>query len=84
MSWTGELGSGPSRSKRFGRQSNLDKLVRMPWGLVAMIMGLAIFGTAMLYSSTITNPDVADLPAKHFSRFAMSFVLMMGLNVGYS
>lgn len=80
MTWTGELStSGPSRSKRFGRQTNFDKLARMPWGFVALIVGLAIFGTAMLYSSTITNPDVADLPAKHFSRFAFSFVLMMGL-----
>ena len=80
MTWTGELStSGPSRSKRFGRQTNLDKLARMPWGFVALIVGLAVFGTAMLYSSTITNPDVADLPAKHFTRFAFSFVLMMGL-----
>lgn len=79
MSWTGDLRSGPSRSKRFGRQTNLDKLGRMPWGFVALIIGLAVFGTAMLYSSTITNPDVAELPAKHFSRFAMSFVVMMVL-----
>jgi len=79
MSWTGELRSGPSRSKRFGRQTNLDKLVRMPWGLVALIIGLAVLGTAMLYSSTITNPEVADLPGKHFTRFALSFVLMIGL-----
>lgn len=79
MTWTGELGSGPSRSKRFGRQTNLDKLARMPWGFVALIIGLAVLGTGMLYSSTITNPDVADLPAKHFARFTFSFVLMMGL-----
>lgn len=79
MSWTGDLRSGPSRSKRFGKQTNLDKLGRMPWGFVALIIGLAVFGTAMLYSSTITNPDVAELPAKHFSRFAMSFVVMMVL-----
>ena len=79
MSWTGELSSGPSRSKRFGRQTNLDKIARMPWGFVALIVGLAIFGTAMLYSSTVTNPDVADLPAKHFTRFILSFVVMLGL-----
>lgn len=79
MSWTGDLRSGPSRSKRFGRQSNLDKLVRMPWGFVALIIGLAVLGTAMLYSSTITNPDVATLPGKHFTRFALSFVLMIVL-----
>ena len=79
MSWMGELSSGPSRSKRFGRQTNLDKMARMPWGFVALIVGLAIFGIAMLYSSTITNPDVSDLPAKHFNRFAVSFILMLVL-----
>lgn len=79
MSWIGELSNGPSRSKRFGRQTNLDKLARMPWGFVALIIGLAVFGTAMLYSSTITNADVADLPIKHVSRFIVSFILMMGL-----
>lgn len=80
MSLTGELRPSRSgRSKRFGRQSTFDKLARMPWGFVALIVGLAVFGTAMLYSSTITNPEVADLPAKHFNRFAASFVLMIGL-----
>lgn len=79
MSWTSELSKGPSRSKQFGRQTNLDKLARMPWGFVALIIGLAVFGVAMLYSSTITNPDVADLPTKHLTRFTFSFVLMMGL-----
>ena len=77
MSW---MNDGPSRSKQFaGRKSNLDKLIAMPWGLVALIIGLAILGTAMLYSSTITNPDVADLPGKHFTRFALSFFVMIGL-----
>jgi rod shape determining protein RodA len=77
MSW---MNDGPSRSKQFaGRQSNLDKLIAMPWGLVALIIGLAILGTAMLYSSTITNPEVADLPSKHFTRFVLSFFVMMGL-----
>ena len=79
MSWTGELRSGPSRSKRFGRQTLLDKLGNMPWGFIALIIGLAVFGTGLLYSSTITNPDVADLPAKHFTRFALSFVVMIAL-----
>lgn len=57
----------------------LDKLGNMPWGFIALIIGLAVFGTGLLYSSTITNPDVADLPAKHFTRFALSFVVMIGL-----
>ena len=80
MSWTGEVRtSAPSRARRFGRQTNFDKLGRMPWGLVALIVGLAMFGTAMLYSSTATNPASADLPVKHFTRFVFSFVLMIGL-----
>ena len=62
MSWMSDLNSGPSRSKQFaGKQTNLEKLIAMPWGLVALIIGLAILGTAMLYSSTITNPDVCLL-----------------------
>ncbi|MEL7130473.1 MAG: rod shape-determining protein RodA [Pseudomonadota bacterium] len=79
MTWAGELRSGPSRARRFGRQTNFDKLQRMPWGFVALIVGLALFGTAMLYSATATNPANADLPMKHFVRFAASFILMMGL-----
>lgn len=62
-----------------GPATLLSKLARMPWGLVTMIVGLAIFGTAMLFSSTITNPDVADLPTRHFIRFVLSFILMIGL-----
>ena len=79
MTWTGELRSGPSRARRFGRQSTLDKLGRVPWGLVALIAGLALFGTAMLYSSTITNPENTGLPMKHFIRFVGAFILMLGL-----
>ncbi len=80
MSWTGEVRtSAPSRARRFGRQTNFDKLGRMPWGLVALIVGLAVFGTAMLYSSTATNPASADLPVKHFTRFVFSFALMIVL-----
>lgn len=80
MSWSGEIrSSAPSRARRFGRQTNFDKLARMPWGLVALIIGLALFGTAMLYSSTATNPSNADLPIKHFTRFVFSFFLMIGL-----
>ncbi|MEM9667617.1 MAG: rod shape-determining protein RodA [Pseudomonadota bacterium] len=77
MTWTGELRSGPSRARRFGRQTNFDKIARMPWGFVALITGLALFGTAMLYSSTITNPENAGLPSQHFTRFLAAFAIMM-------
>ena len=66
---------------RWSRRSEttLEKALRLPWGFIALIVGLAVLGTAMLYSSTITNPEVADLPRKHFTRFALSFVLMIAL-----
>ena len=66
---------------RWGRRTEtiLEKALRLPWGFIALIVGLAVLGTAMLYSSTITNPEVADLPRKHFTRFAFSFVLMIAL-----
>ncbi|MEM9234872.1 MAG: FtsW/RodA/SpoVE family cell cycle protein, partial [Pseudomonadota bacterium] len=79
MTWTNELRSGPSRARRFGRQTNFDKLARIPWGFVALITGLALFGTAMLYSSTITNPENAELPTQHLVRFILAFTLMMVL-----
>ncbi|MEM7661076.1 MAG: rod shape-determining protein RodA [Pseudomonadota bacterium] len=80
MTWTGEIrSSGPSRARRFGRQTNFDKFARIPWGFIALITGLALFGTAMLYSSTITNPENAGLPTKHFTRFLAAFALMMVL-----
>ena len=79
MSMFGDFNTGSSGSIRFAPKTNFRKLAQMPWSFVALIVGLAVFGTAMLYSSTITNPDVADLPAKHLTRFAFSFVLMIAL-----
>ncbi len=65
---------------RFGRYGALsDKLARLPWGFVFIIAGLAVFGTMMLYSSTITNPTEAELPMRHAIRFAIAFVMMIGL-----
>lgn len=82
MSFNASLRSGPSRASQFGRRATLlDKFARIPWGFVALIVGLALIGTALLYSSTITDPSTADLPAKHFTRFVLSFFVMLGLAV---
>ncbi len=62
---------------RFSNKGLGAKLSRMPWGFVALVIGIATFGTAMLYSSTITNPTEAALPVKHIVRFAIGFVVMM-------
>ncbi|MEO1015523.1 MAG: rod shape-determining protein RodA [Pseudomonadota bacterium] len=69
------------RSGRAGRNAIADSLARIPWGLVALIGGLAVFGTMMLYSSTITNPNEAELPAKHAVRFAIALAMMIALAI---
>lgn len=63
----------------FEKQSLASSLSRMPWGFVALIAGIAIFGTAMLFSSVETNPNEASLPYKHMTRFIMSFFVMIAL-----
>lgn len=66
-------------SVRFGRTGLLDKFARMPWGLVLLILAVAVIGVAMLYSSTVTNPVESDLPMKHAIRFVIAFVMMIVL-----
>jgi len=72
-------GSTGAAGLSFGREGLMASLGRMPWGYVSVIVGIAIFGTAMLYSSTITNPVEAGLPYKHAARFVMTFIVMIGL-----
>ncbi|MEO1029232.1 MAG: rod shape-determining protein RodA [Pseudomonadota bacterium] len=60
------------------RQNNIiGRFAAIPWGLVTLIAALALIGTAMLYSATITNPGEANLPAKHFGRFMMALPVMI-------
>lgn len=66
-----------SAQMSFGKRSLLSNFNRMPWGFVALIIGIAVFGIAMLYSSTATNPNEAGLPFKHAVRFGISFVVML-------
>ncbi len=71
--------SHSSANVSFEKPSVLTSLGRMPWGFVALIVGMAIFGTAMLFSSVETNPNEAALPYKHLNRFVISFFIMITL-----
>ena len=48
----------------------------LPWGLVLLLISIALIGVAALYSSTYTNPAEAGLPARHAIRFVVALVLM--------
>lgn len=65
----------------FEKPSILTSLGRVPWGFVALIVGMAVFGTAMLFSSVETNPNEAALPYKHLNRFVISFFVMIVLAI---
>lgn len=71
--------SHSSANMSFEKQSVLSDLARLPWGYIALIIGMAVFGTAMLFSSVETNPNEAALPFKHINRFGVSLMLMIGL-----
>ena len=71
--------SHSSANVSFEKPSVLASLGRMPWGFVALIVGMAIFGTAMLFSSVETNPNEAALPYKHLNRFVISLFVMIVL-----
>lgn len=76
----GRVSRGSTAGMKLGRGGGiLDKLSRLPHGLIALIVAIAVIGAAMLYSSTITNPVEADLPLKHAQRFALAFVVMIVL-----
>ena len=47
--------------------------------MILIMMGLGIFGVAVLYSSTITNPIEAGLPAKHAVRLGIAFFFLFAL-----
>lgn len=72
-------GNRAPAAMRFSRVGPLGKLARLPWGFIALIIAIAAIGIAMLYSSTITNPGEADLPAKHAVRFGFAFLVMLVL-----
>jgi len=48
---------------RFEDRTLAQTLGALPWGLILMLISMALIGTAALYSSTYTNPAEAALPA---------------------
>ncbi|MEM9738306.1 MAG: rod shape-determining protein RodA [Pseudomonadota bacterium] len=58
-----------------------EKLGALPWTLILLIAGVAITGTGMLFSVVYDNPVEAGLPMAHLVRFAVAFVVMIGLSL---
>lgn len=54
----------------------LSRIARMPWLMLLVIFGLSVFGVAVLYSATITNPTEASLPAAHAVRVGIAFTFL--------
>ena len=61
---------------RFEDRTLAQTLGALPWGLILMLISMALIGTAALYSSTYTNPAEAALPARHAFRFSVALALM--------
>lgn len=57
----------------------LSRIFRLPWIMILIILGLGIFGVAVLYSATITNTQEAGLPAQHAVRLGIAFVFLFVL-----
>lgn len=52
------------------------KLGRMPWFLVAVLVGMAVAGVAVLFSSTYGDPRESGLPLRHAMRFLPALAAM--------
>ena len=57
----------------------VSRFLRLPWVMILIMFGLGVFGVAVLYSATITNPVEASLPAKHAVRVGIAFVFLFAL-----
>ena len=53
-----------------------SKLGRMPWMVVFALTAMALFGTMVLYASTINDPVEGGLPVRHIMRF---FPVLVGM-----
>ncbi|MAT35092.1 MAG: rod shape-determining protein RodA [Ponticaulis sp.] len=51
----------------------------MPWIMILIVFGLGVFGVAVLYSATITNPTESSLPAVHAVRVGVALAFMFAL-----
>lgn len=70
---------GPAFSPGGRQKTILSRVADLQWGLITLVIALALIGTAMLYSATITNPGKSALPLQHIQRFAMTMPIMIGL-----
>ncbi len=74
-----------SSSLQFNALGPLDKLSRLPWGIILIISAMALAGAAMLFSTAwdpvnqIPSPHEANLWRNHLIRFGIAFVLMIVL-----
>ena len=75
----GEARTRTATSLNFDTQGPLDKLMRLPWGFILLIVAMALTGLAMLYSSAYTNPAEAHLWKLQLVRFIVCFFMMIGL-----
>ncbi|MAP93553.1 MAG: rod shape-determining protein RodA [Ponticaulis sp.] len=57
----------------------LSRIFRLPWIMILVIIGLGVFGVAVLYSATITNPTEANLPGVHAVRVGIAVVFLFVL-----
>jgi rod shape determining protein RodA len=81
----GEARTSTARALNFANFGPFGKLARLPWGVILLIVGAGLTGTAMLFSvgwdpvAQAPSADEADLWRYHLSRLGIGFVLMIGL-----
>lgn len=59
----------------------LSRFLRLPWIMILIVLALALFGVAVLYSSTITNEAESALPMKHAVRVCIAFAFLFILAI---
>ena len=76
----GEARTRTARSLSFDTSSGvLGNLARLPWGVILLIVAMALIGIAMLYSSAYTNPAEQHLGELQLIRFVICFGIMIVL-----
>lgn len=59
----------------------VSRITRLPWIMILIIVGLGVFGVAVLYSATITNPSESGLPAVHAVRVGIALTFLFALSM---
>lgn len=81
----GEARNTTAGTLNFDSRNTLGGFTRLPWGIILLIVSIALTGAAMLYSAAhdpalgVTSGPEADLWRAHLVRFGASFVLMIVL-----